>query len=649
MDEALDAIVELDEDTEGRDAADDAREFLADELRHVLDLLHVRRLALCLDGDAFALRSVVRNLRQHRAQLRLALCRDAARRKRLAQQTVHDEVRIAANRRGEVRVVASGQAEVAEAHVAVACLLHRAQRHRADDALFRLALDLLEHLLDVHRLDVSRLRLMNEESEGTEQVVEALDLLVRRLFMHAVHERLMLRVHVTSHRLIRDQHALFDDGLRQRALALNEGDRMSFVIEFDLDLRHVEVNRAAAMALGLEDVAQRFERLEHLADVLVVRDERLRLVDEHLVDDIVGQAAVNVDDRRDDLVTRDFALRRDLHLTGHREAVNAGVEAADAVAELLRQHRDDAVHEVDARAALARLAVERLAFAHVPADIGDVDAEEEGAVRIAARKDAVIEILRVLTVDRDDWQVAAVAAPSVLLRCRLLLYVIGCFLHVLRERLREVILAHDGEDVDARVADLAEYLDDLALCIAAAVRPLRDLDDDLAARLRAVERLLRHEDILAELRVVRRHEAERLAALERADDFLVRALEDADDLALARTAFFLCRRHACDDAVAMHGRIEVRPRHEDIRLLFRLAHIRDDEAEALGRHREAADDEVHAARDAVEVAAVLDDCALFLQFLERRIELHELFLRQLHPFRQVLSQQRTVCLLVHIR
>ena len=164
-----------------------------------------------------------------------------------------------------------------------------------------------------------------------------------------------------------------------------------------------------------------------------------------------------------------------------------------------------------------------------------------------------------------------------------------------------------------------------------------------------MERLLRHEDILAELRVVRRHEAERLAALERADDFLVRALEDADDLALARTAFFLCRRHACDDAVAMHGRIEVRPRHEDIRLLFRLAHIRDDEAEALGRHREAADDEVHAARDAVEVAAVLDDCALFLQFLERRIELHELFLRQLHPFRQVLSQQRTVCLLVHIR
>ena len=490
---------------------------------------------------------------------------------------------------------------------------------------------------------------MNEESEGAEQVVEALDLLVRRLLVHAVHERLVLRVHVARHRLVRNQHALLDNGLRQRALALDERNRMALVIELDLDLRHIEVNRATAMALGLEDMAQRFERLEHLADVLVVRDERLRLVDEHLVDDVVGQAAVNVDDRRDDLVARDLALRRDLHLAGHREAVDAGVETADAIAELLRQHRDDAVNEIDTRAALACLAVERLILTHIPADIGDVDAEEEGTVRIAARKDAVIEVLGILAIDRDDRQVAAVAAASVLLRRGLLLHVIGCLLHVLGERLREVVLAHDRKNVDARVADLAEHLDDLALRIAAAVRPLRDLDDDLAARLRAVECFLWHEDILAELRVVRRHEAERLATLERADDLLVRALEDADDLALARASFLLSWRHAGDDAVAVHGRIEVRARHEDIRLLFGIAHIRDDEAEALGRHREAADDEVHAARDAVEVAAILDDRALFFQFFKRCIELYEVLRRQLHPVGQLLGRQRAVRLFMHVR
>ena len=490
---------------------------------------------------------------------------------------------------------------------------------------------------------------MNEEAKCSEQVVEALDLLIRRLLMHAVHEGLMLRLHVACHRLVGDQHAFLDDGLCQRALALDERDGMALVVELDLDLRHIEVNGAAAMALGFENMAQCFKRLEHLADVLVVREERLCLVDEDLVDNVVGQTAVDVDDSRHDLVARDLALRRDLHLAGHREAVDAGVEAADAVAEFLRQHRDDAVDEVDTRAALACLAVERLILTHIPADIGDIDAEEEGTVRIAARKDAVIEVLRILTIDRDNRQVAAVAAASVLLRRRLLLHVIGCLLHVLGERLREVVLAHDRKNVDARVADLAEHLDDLALRIATAVRPLRDLDDDLAARLRAVECFLWHEDILAELRVVRRHEAERLAALERADDLLVRALEDADDLALARAPFLLCRCHAGDDAVAVHGCIEVCARHEDIRLLFRIAHIRDDETEALGRHREAADDEVHAARDAVEVAAILDDRALFFQFFKRCIELYEVLRRQLHPVGQLLGRQRAVRLFMHVR
>ena len=164
-----------------------------------------------------------------------------------------------------------------------------------------------------------------------------------------------------------------------------------------------------------------------------------------------------------------------------------------------------------------------------------------------------------------------------------------------------------------------------------------------------MECFLWHEDILAELRVVRRHEAERLAALERADDLLVRALEDADDLALARAPFLLCRCHAGDDAVAVHGRIEVCARHEDIRLLFRIAHIRDDETEALGRHREAADDEVHAARDAVEVAAILDDRALFFQFFKRCIELYEVLRRQLHPVGQLLGRQRAVRLFMHVR
>ena len=649
MHEALDAVVELDEDAERRDARDDALELLADELRHVLDLLHVGRLAFRLDGDALALGGPVRDVGERRAQLLLALARQrTAALERLAQQAVHDEVRIAADRRGEVCVVARGEAEVAETLRRVARLLHRTQRDGLDDARFGLSLDLFEHLLHVHRPDMARLVLMDEEAERAEQVVEVLDLLLGRLLVHAVHEGQVLFIHVLGDGLVRREHAFLDDGLGERALALDEGDGVALLVELDLDLGDVEVDGAAAVALGFHDVPQFLERLEHRQEVALRLDGLGVFVDEDFVDDVVGEAAVDVDDGGDDLIARDLALGAHLHLAGHREAVDALVEAADAVGERERQHRDDAVDEVNARAALARLAVERLALAHVPAHIGDVDAEEVGAVRLFLDVDAVVEVLGVVAVDGDDGEVAAVAAALVLIGRGVLLDVIRSVLHVLGELLREVVLAHDGEHVDARVALLAEHLDDLALRVVAAGRPFRDLDDDLRARARAAEMLLRHEDVVVELRVVRRHEGERLVALERADDPLVRALDDADDLALARAAFLLRRLDARHDAVAVHGRAERDARHEDVRILLRLLDIGDDEAKALRRHRELADNEVHAARDAVEVAAVLDDERLLFQRFERRGE-GDLFLcREVHAFSDILRQHRAESILLHI-
>ena len=296
----------------------------------------------------------------------------------------------------------------------------------------------------------------------------------------------------------------------------------------------------------------------------------------------------------------------------------------------------------------ARLAVKRLVLAHVPAHVGDVDAEEEAAIRMALRVDAVIEILRVVAVDGDDGKVPPIAAPAVLLRRWLFFAGVRCLLHVFGERLREVVLSHDGEHVDTGIADLAEHFDDAAFRVAAAVGPLRDGDDDLAARLGAVRFFLRHEDVLRELRIVRRHEAERLAALERADDLLIGTLEDADDLALARASLLLCRMDARDDAVAVHRRRQIRSGHEYVRLFLRLAHVGNDEPESLRRHRELADDEVHAARHAVEVAAVLDDRAVGFECLKRRAEADEVFPFQVHFLREIFREERAIRFLMHI-
>ena len=70
------------------------------------------------------------------------------------------------------------------------------------------------------------------------------------------------------------------------------------------------------------------------------------------------------------------------------------------VRELLGQHRDHLVGDVHARAARERLVVERGAGPHVVRDVGDVHADlDEPAVQ-GLDADRVVEVLRVLAVDR---------------------------------------------------------------------------------------------------------------------------------------------------------------------------------------------------------------------------------------------------------
>ncbi len=58
-----------------------------------------------------------------------------------AQQAVDDQVRVAADGRGEVRVAGAGECEVAFVFLAVAGLLERAQHEEGEDALLRSAGD----------------------------------------------------------------------------------------------------------------------------------------------------------------------------------------------------------------------------------------------------------------------------------------------------------------------------------------------------------------------------------------------------------------------------------------------------------------------------------------------------------------------------
>ncbi|MNS90181.1 hypothetical protein D3C72_1242190 [compost metagenome] len=100
----------------------------------------------------------------------------------------------------------------------------------------------------------------------------------------------------------------------------------------------------------------------------------------------------------------------------HRKgrAVDAFLQRAEIVGDALRQHRHDAVGEIDGVATLQRLAVQRRTGPHIPGDIGNGDGDDD-AVRIVGRRvglgiDRIVMVLGVGRIDGYERQVAPVLA-----------------------------------------------------------------------------------------------------------------------------------------------------------------------------------------------------------------------------------------------
>ena len=165
------------------------------------------------------------------------------------------QVRIAPDRRGEVRVALGRQAEVADVRRVVARLLHRAQHQERDRLLLRRAAHRLDQLLEVARLDGVRRR-AEAVAERRDELLELLDLERVGLLVDAVERRHVVVVEVLRDRLVGDQHELLDQPMRD--VALGRDDRLDhpLVVEDDLGFLQVEVDRAAAAAPLVEDLEQ---------------------------------------------------------------------------------------------------------------------------------------------------------------------------------------------------------------------------------------------------------------------------------------------------------------------------------------------------------------------------------------------------------
>ena len=227
--------------------------------------------------------------------------------------------------------------------------------------------------------------------------------------MHAVDQRHARFLQRLGGGDIGEDHEFLDQPVGLQPLRRDHAVDGAVVLEQDLALRQIEIERLALGARALERFIGGVERLQHRLDqrrgVLVgaPADGDLRL----LVGELRGRAHHDAVER----VRALAAVGADHHAHGERGAVLARPQRAQIVGDALRQHRHHAVGEIDRIAAHQRFAVERRAGRHVMGDVGDGDGDDEAAVivrrRVRLGMHGVVVILGVGRIDGDERHVAA--------------------------------------------------------------------------------------------------------------------------------------------------------------------------------------------------------------------------------------------------
>ena len=156
---------------------------------------------------------------------------------------MHDQVGISADRRREVTVVGRREGVVPAALLGVEGLALGAQEEIVQEALLRLPFDLLEQPLEGRRRDLGQvsLELVAEALEDFLQVDEAVRV---GAVVDPVDRRLLGEEELLRHGLVGREHELLDQPVRDVARLGNDPDDQALVVQDDVRVRQVEIDRA---------------------------------------------------------------------------------------------------------------------------------------------------------------------------------------------------------------------------------------------------------------------------------------------------------------------------------------------------------------------------------------------------------------------
>ena len=399
--------------------------------------------------------------------------------------TVIQQVRIAADRRGEVGIGVIGQAEVPLVVWGVDGLLHGAQHHGLQQRGVRAAMDALRKNLVVLRpgsaFFLRFLGRIAQRQAGTRQKFTQFGQPVGTgALVHPVQSRVFVAHQKIGCAGIGSQHAFLDqpvgivaalgDDFGDAALGIAEHFRFGGV-EFD----------------GPPLLPRSFQRLIERIQLVQAGQQRAAAFDGgHVVptqnapDLVVGQPGCRMHDGRIELVGNDLAGRIDHHVGHQHQPVDLGVDRAQAIGEFFRQHRNDATRKIHRGGAGLRFGIQRAAGAHIVADIGNGH-QQAPALRPAAgignglAVDGIVEVAGVLAIDGDQCHIAQIHAVAVVGRAQRVGQRVGLGQHVIGKAVRHVELAHGDLDFHAGIVHAAQHFGDTG---DGRLVPARWFDDD---------------------------------------------------------------------------------------------------------------------------------------------------------------------------
>ena len=389
-------LVEGDEDAEARDAGDTAVELRAQAIGQIgcavtVQGIALRRLRAPLGrGD----------VRAHELQ-RFCIAAPGPTRPEavgIDQGAVHQQIGIAADRRGEVGVAREAEPKVADVAGAVGRLRLGAQDHQAGDPDISGVFEQGEEPVEGIGTDGAASR--QGEPAAAEKFAQRFELRRVGPVVDAVHAGHALGFERAGRGDIRRDHQLLDQAVAVEAAREADVRHRTVVRERDNAFRQVEIERAAALPRYPERAVDAVERGDRSLHRLLPATGAPFYC---LLYAVVGEPRGRAHERAFEAPIAHRALRVDLQMCGEAGAVFAGPQRAKTGGERLRQHRHHAVGEIGGVAALPRRLIEGAARPHEMGHVGDGD-DRTPAARIIRRgiglgPDRVVEIAGVRAVD----------------------------------------------------------------------------------------------------------------------------------------------------------------------------------------------------------------------------------------------------------